>query len=184
MAITVPILDILILDTHNLSTLGVADVSQYPTGLSIISPSLEIIPPSFPVSTKSFTAGDLNVYNSDDIGITCGASPCGNDLPDGYWQLKYTISPAQTYFVQKSFMRTQKIQKKLGQAFLSLDLDKCDETIKAQDMREIDQINYYLQSSIAAGNECNAKLALDLYKIADRILTQLLNIKSYDLQRV
>lgn len=180
MPVTTPILDILLLDTHNLGTLGVADVSQYPTGFTITSPSLEIIPPSFPVSTKSFTPNSLNIFNADDAGVGC-SDPTGVkcEIPDGYWQLKYTVAPAQTYFVQKSFMRTNRLQRLLGQAFLSIDLDKCDEVIKAQDMAQIDQINYYLQSSIAAGNECNAKLAIDLYNIAYRMTNQLLKDKCF-----
>lgn len=179
MAITAPTLNLLLLDTHNLNTLGVADLSQYPTGFSIISPSLEVIPPSFPVTTLVFTPNSLNVFNGTDLGIGCYDPNNLCEIPDGYWQIKYTISPAQTYFVQKSFMRTQVLQRMLGQLFLSLDLDKCDEVIKSQDMDQIDQINYYIQTSIAAANECNAKLAIDLYNIAFRMTHQMLNHRPF-----
>lgn len=180
MAVTSPILNLLILDTHNLTTMAVADASVYPVGFTIVSPTLEIIPPSFPIVTKVFSANNLNLFNSNDVGITCidPSSPCEVcNLPDGYWQLKYSIAPAQNNYVQIGFIRTQLLQQKLGEAFLSLDLNQCDETVKDQDMRKIDEINYYLQSSIAAGNKCNPKLALDLYHIADRMLNELLNSK-------
>ena len=184
MAITSPVLNLLILDTHDMKTLGVADYSQYPTGFSIVNPSLEIIPPSFPVSTKNFSANSLNLYNSNDVGITCVTDDCFlTELPDGYWQVKYSIAPAQTYSVTKSFMRTQCLQRTLEEAFLSLDLDQCDLGVKDQDMRLLDEINYYLQTSIAAGNQCNPKLALETYKIADRMLTNFLKSKCYGLQR-
>lgn len=180
MAVTSPILDILVLDTHNLGNLAIADNSQYPTGFTPISPSIEIIPPSYPISTKVFTPLSLNVFNSNDIGITCVEQDCDLcELPDGYWQLKYTISPAQTYFVTRNFMRTNLLQKKFGEAFLALDLDKCDETVKEQDMKKLDQIQYYIQTSIAAANECNPKLAIDLYNIADRELGAFLNHKCH-----
>lgn len=180
MAVTSPILDLLILDTHNLSTLAIADISQYPTGFSIISPTVEIIPPSFPIATKVFTPHNLNVFNSNDLNLSCSTDLCQVfNLPDGYWQVKYSISPAQTNFVQKNFMRTEILQRKLSQAFMSLDLTKCDETIKDQEMREIDEINYFIQTSISAGNQCNPKLALDLYHIADRALDKFLNTKCY-----
>lgn len=180
MAVTVPILNILILDTHNLSTLAVADASVYPAGFTITNPSLQIIPPSFPVITKTFTNGSLNLYNSNDIGITCNDNTCETCvLPDGYWDLKYTISPAQTYFLEIGFMKTDLLQKRMSEAFLSLDLDKCDQTIKDQDMRELDEINYYIQTSISAGNQCNPKLAIDLYNIADRMLEKFTNARCY-----
>lgn len=180
MAVTTPILNLLILDTHDLKVLGIADYSQYPIGFTIINPSLEIIPPSFPVSTKTFTANSLNLYNSNDVGITCVTDNCFlTEIPDGFWQVKYSISPAQTYSITKSFMRTQLLQKRFEQAFLSLDLNHCDLGTKEQDMNMIDEINYYIQTSIAAGNECNPKLALDTYKVADQMLTKFLKSKCY-----
>lgn len=180
MAVTTPILNLLILDTHNLTTLGITDISQYPIGFTIVSPTVEIIPPSFPVATKVFTPKNVNVFNSNDLNLSCSTDACQvYELPDGYWQVKYSFAPAQNNFVQKNFMRTEVLQKKLGQAFLALDLTKCDQTVKDQDMRKIDEINYYIQTSIAAGNECNPKLALDLYHLADRKLSEFLNVKCY-----
>jgi len=184
MAVTSPILGILVLDTHNLSTLAIADNSQYPSGYSIISPSLSIIPPSFPVITVPFTAGSLNLLSSNTVGITCNDPSCEScELPDGYWDFKYTISPAQTYFAEIGFMRTAMLGKKLDEAFLALDLDRCDQTIKDQDMRELDEINYYIQTSIAAGNRCNPKLAIDLYNIAERMVDRFLNRRCYGRNR-
>lgn len=181
MPVTSPILDILLLDTHNLTTLAVADNSQYPVGFTIVNPSLSIVPPSFPVKTVVFANSNLNVFTTNDVGITCPSGPdctiC--NLPDGYWQLTYTISPALTYTVTKSFMRTDLLQQKLAEVFLSLDLDKCDETVSRQDMLKVDQIQYYIQTSIAAGNKCNEKLAIDLYNIAERMLDEFLNHKCY-----
>lgn len=179
MAVTSPILDVLIFDTHNLTTLAVADNSQYPSGFSIMNPTIQIIAPSYPVSTLAFTSSNLNLYTSADMNISCGGSCEICELPDGYWMLKYTINPAQTYSVSKSFMRTDDIQKQLMQAFLALELDKCDETVRRSDMRKVDQIQYYIQTSISAGNTCNEKLAIDLYNIAKRMLDEFLNQKCY-----
>lgn len=179
MAVTTPILNILVFDTHDLSTLAIADASVYPSGFMVINPSLQIIPPSYPVVTLPFTNGSLNLFSSNDIGISCNPIGCACELPDGYWDFKYTISPAQTYFKEIGFMRTEQLQKKFQEAFLSLDLDHCDETVRDQDMRELDEINYYVQCSISAGNKCNPKLALDLYHIAWRMLERFLNKRTY-----
>lgn len=180
MAVTTPILKILVLDTHNLSTFAVADSSVYPSGFTIVSPSIQIIAPSFPVITLPFTPSSLNLYTSNDLGITCNpGQPWGCDIPDGYWDLTYTISPAQTYFSEVGYMKTDLLQKKMQEGFLALDLNHCDQTIKDQDMRELDEINYYIQCSISAGNKCNPKLALDLYAIAWRMLQRFLGKRVY-----
>jgi len=180
MTVTSPILNLLILETHDLRTLGIADYSQYPIGFVPVNPTIEIIAPSFPVSTKTFVPNSLNLYNSNDVGITCVTNDCFlTNLPDGYWQVKYSISPAQTYSVTKNFMRTNLLLQRFGEAFLSLDLDHCDLGTKEQDMRMIDEINYYIQTSIAAGNQCNPKLAIDTYNIADQMLKKFLKSKCY-----
>lgn len=175
-----PVLDILIIDTHNTQTLGVADLSVYPNGFTIVSPTLEILSPSFPLVTKVFTPSSLNIFNSNDVGITCGTGSCDlSDLPDGYWQLKYSISPAQNNFVEKNFMKTSILQRKFEEAFLAVDLTQCEEALKEQDMKQIDEIWYYLQTAISAGNRCNPTLALAQYRIAWNLLELFLKKKPY-----
>lgn len=175
-----PVLDILVLDTHNLQTVGIADISVYPPNFTIVSPTIEIMAASFPLVTKVFTASSLNIFNSNDLGITCGTGSCDlSNLPDGYWGLKYSISPAQTYFVEKNFMKTDVLQKRLSEAFLALEMTQCEEAIKEQDMKQIDEVSYYLQTCISAGNRCNPSLALSLYRNAWQLLDIFLKQKPY-----
>lgn len=177
---TSPVLDILVLDTHNVQTLGVADISVYPSGFTIVSPTLQISCPSFPLATKVFTPSSLNIFNSNDIGLTCGTGECEiSDLPDGYWQLNYSIAPAQTNFVEKNFMKTSILQRKFEEAFLSLELTQCEEAVKEQDFKQLDEIWYYIQTSISAGNRCNPVLALSQYRSAWSLLEIFLKQKPY-----
>lgn len=175
-----PSIEILLIDTHNTQTIGVADVSVYPNGFTIVSPTLEITPPSFPIATKVFTPSSFNVFNSNDLGITCNTEGCDlSDLPDGYWGLKYSISPAQTNFTSKNFMKTDILQRKFEEAFLALELTQCQEAVKEQDFKQLDEIWYYLQTSISAGNRCNPTLALSQYRVAWELLDLFIKRKPY-----
>jgi hypothetical protein len=62
---TSPILDFVVVDTHNTLTLGLADTSFYPTNFNVINPTFEITPPSFPKVAVTFTKGTLTVFNSN-----------------------------------------------------------------------------------------------------------------------
>lgn len=170
----------MVLDTHNVATLGVADLSFYPQNLPIVNPTLRIIPPSFPPISIPFSVGSLNIYNSNTLNLTCSDNSCDlTDLPDGYWELQYTIAPPQTYQRIKNFFRTDIIQRELNKAFLDTDLTKCDRTVAEQLMKQIDQITYYIQTAIAAGNNCNPHLALKLYKAATYMLKEFIKGNSY-----
>ncbi len=179
MAISTPKLDIFFPDTHNILTLAVADISFYPRNYNITNPTIEVTPPSFPTVTLPFSANTINILNSNILGITCSDESQFTELPDGYWTFKYSIAPPQTYNVTKSFFRSAQIERRFSQAFMTLNLTQCDETVKEQEMKKLDQINYWIQTAIAAGNDCNPVLALQNYRIADRLLCEFINNKCY-----
>lgn len=163
-------LDILPLDTHNVQTLGLADISYYPMGLGIVSPSIEITPPSYTKVTLPFAHKSVTIYNSNILGLTCTDDDCDLiDLPDGVWKIKYTIAPAYENFVEKTFMRTEKIQQLWGEAFLGADLF-CKQRPPERVKEELDDIWYLIQGAIADANECNDKAAMDKYRLALQML--------------
>lgn len=170
-----PILDFTVVNTHNPYTIGIADTSLYPTNFSIANPTYEIKPPSFPKAVVEFPKNDILVLNSNNLNITC-VDNIRNlmELPDGIWTITQTISPAITYNVEKSFLRTVQIEQRFGNAFLKTDLVQCDKWIKDNDLKILNQANFYIQAAIAAGNQCNMKLAMDLYRAADKIITNFL----------
>jgi hypothetical protein len=155
--------------------IGVADISFYPSGFNIVNPTMEITPPSFPKSVKIYTTGSINVFNSNDLNITCvGATSFLTDLPDGVWTVKLSISPPIQWNVEKSFIRTEILQQKFGRAFLKADLEECRLSGNRENMKALDEIYFYIQSSIAAANECNYILAMNLYRLANTMLDNFL----------
>jgi hypothetical protein len=162
-------LDILVFPTYNVLTLGVADASTYPDDPPIVvDPTIEITVPTFGVVILPFIVNNLNLFNSASLGIT----EVGVDqpLPDGIYRLRYSISPAYLNFVERTIMRTDKIQEKFDRAFLQLDLMECDRAIKTQSTVTLNTINFFIQGSIAAANNCADYESNKLYIQADNML--------------
>jgi hypothetical protein len=108
-------LNVDITDTHDFKTLGIADVSWYNPDITIETPTIEILPPGYVhAASPFFMVGALNIYNSNGVGIT--KASCEEelvDLPDGLWKIKYSICPNDKLFIEKFFLKTDKIQCKL-----------------------------------------------------------------------
>ena len=166
-------LDILVIPTYNNLYLGVLDVSTYPTIPPVVtSPTIEITPPGFESVFKPFSVLQYNIFDSSDLGI----SPSGEQLPlpDGIYRLKYTIAPANQYFVEKSIMRTDLIQEKFDSVFMTLDMMECDRAIKTQAKVNLSSIYFFIQGAIAAANNCAVNEAVKLYNQADMMLNNML----------
>lgn len=163
-------LDILVIPTYSTLTLGIADASTYPTDPPIVSsPTIEINIPNFGIVLLPFNVNDLNVFSSSNLGIT----PVGtNDpLPDGIYNLKYTVEPAFENFVEKSIMRVDRIQERFDEAFMKLDMMECDRALKAQAKTELTTISFFINGAMAAANNCATVEANKLYLQADKLLT-------------
>lgn len=160
-------LDILVINTYNTQTLGIADNSVY--DIAITSPTIDITVPGFPVVSLPFTPNDFNVFNSTSLGLTTVGEPL-TPIPDGVYFLKYSIAPSTTYFVEKSIMRTELIQEKFDNAFMKLDMMECDSAIKTQSKVTLNTIYYLIQGSIAAANNCAIDTANKLYAQASKML--------------
>jgi hypothetical protein len=172
---TSPILDFVVVDTHNTLTLGIADTSFYPSNFDVLNPTLEITPPSFPKATVTYTVGAMTVFNSNTLSITCVAEVSQLiDLPDGIWTVKQTISPAITYNIERTFIRTTKLEQKFGRAFLKTDLTRCSEDLRIENMKVLNEVWFYMQAAIAAANQCNNLLAMNLYKLASTMIDNFL----------
>ena len=122
-------LDILVIPTYNTLTLGIADASTYPTSPAVTSPTIEISVPSFGTVTLPFNINDFNIFNSTSLGITGVGDPL-LPIPDGVYQLKYSVAPAYLNYVEKTIIRVDKLQEKFDEAFMRLDMMECDKAIK------------------------------------------------------
>jgi len=167
-------LNILVLNTYNKLTLGVADISTYPDSPAVINPSLEIDIPGFGITSVAFVPNQFNVFNSTTLGITSS----GDDLvalPDGLYTITYSVTPAYENFVTKTIQRVDQLQEKFDNAFMKLDMMECDGAIKKQSKVDLNTIYFQIQGSIAAANNCAIKTSNTLYAQASRMLTNFTN---------
>lgn len=166
-----------IIDTHDLKTLGIVDTSWYNPDMKIESPTLEVIPPGYLKAVSPFFMEKaLNVFDSGNLGIThisCGEGPV--DLPDGIWKVKYSICPNDVLFTERYFLKTDRIQCKYDQAFLSLDLSEITTSDQIRKRKLLEEIDLYIQGAVASGNRQNPSLAISLYNKANRMLDSFLN---------
>ena len=161
-----PNLHLIFPDTHSPHLLGVADASYYPT--TPINPTIEITPPNTRKMVMPFAVGGMTTYNSNDLGITCEADFCSLvTLPDGIWEVKYSIAPSHEHNNTFKFIRVYNLNRRFEVAFLKTDLKECDTNVKEQDKEILDQINYFIQGAIATANDCNYTRAMELYHEAD-----------------
>lgn len=173
-----PLLDFTIVDTHNELTMAIGDTSFYPSNFNVVNPTYEITPPSFPKATVIFAKSEILYLNSNTLNITCVTDV--NQLvalPDGIWTVRQSIAPAIDHNLQKTFLRTTQIEKKFGNAFLKTDLIECNQDIKIEQLKILDQIYFYIQAAISAAGQCNTDLAMKLYKYANKMLDNF--IKGY-----
>lgn len=161
-----------IIDTHDFKTLGIVDTSWYNPDITVETPTIEIYPPGYSYSASPFfMIKALNIYNSNGVGIT--KASCEEeliDLPDGLWKVKYSICPNDKLFIEKFFLKTDKIMCRYTKAFLNLDLSMLDTDSEKKKRKKLEEIELYIQGAIAASNNQNAKLASDLYKKASNLL--------------
>jgi hypothetical protein len=115
-----------------------------------------------------FVPDEFNVYNSVTLGLS--TFPNLTPLPDGVYYMVYTVNPALTYNVEKNIMRTAAIQEKFDAAFMKLDMMECDSAIRTQAKVVLSSINFMIQGSIAAANNCAVDTANKLYTQANRQL--------------
>jgi hypothetical protein len=162
-------LDILVIPTYNLETLGIADNSTYPTSHAVQSPTIEIDVPGFGLVSLPFNINDFNVYNSTSLGLTAVGDAL-LPLPDGVYYIKYSVAPAYINYVQKTIIRVDQLQEKFDSAFMKLDMMECDLAIKRQQKVELNSIYYFIQGAIAAANNCAVATANKLYNQANIML--------------
>lgn len=166
-------LDILVVPTYSVLTIGVADASVYPTNPAVVSaPSIEIEIPGFGTKILPFVPNEINVFTSSNLGIT--EIGCNQPLPDGVYRLKYSVAPAYSNYVERTILRVERLQEKFDNAFLQLNMMECDRALKTQSSVTLNTINFFIQGAIAAANNCAEYESNTLYAQADNMLNNFL----------
>lgn len=166
-------LDLMMMDSHDVRYMVIADISTYPSGFNVLAPTLAVTVPGYAKKQIAFEKSLVNVFNSNTFQIPCSGGCPPSSLPDGIYLFEYAIFPSYKYNITKSFFRVDKLYEKYDEKFLTIELLDCDQKTKRNKKMVLEEAENYLQGAIAAGNKCANKLAYELYKKADAILSAL-----------
>lgn len=172
-----PILDILVLDTNSKYTLGIADISTYPTGFNISSPTIEITPPGYMMESIIFVPRTIQMFDSGTLGISCGDGCSKTPIPDGVYKIRYSVYPNYKYTVTKSIIRVDELVEKFDKVYIQL--GTCDTQYENQLRNQMHAIWAYINEAIAAANNCMEKQAMELYRKASSAIDNLLKNKCH-----
>lgn len=167
---TTPQLDIAIHNTYNSNVLAIADVSFYPVGFNPNNPFVEITPPGMPKVTTLFTPRGINVFNSENLNLTSG---CPGPLPDGVYDIRYSIHPNYDLYAERSILRLDATFEKLDTLYLGVNLKRLDSKVSEDVLRQLDVIEVFLQGAMSAANKCDTKFAYDLFLKANKLLDKI-----------
>lgn len=149
--------------------LRLVDTSTYNEDLPAKCAQLQITPPGF---SNSFFVD--NVYPEYMLNLTAcdikiQKDNCGtvfNDLPDGVYVIRYSVSPNDTVFVEYNHLRITKALIKLKNAYCDLDIGACGVSDKFKKNFDIlGDLYNYLYAAKAKVEFCReAKQGMDIYK--------------------
>ncbi len=166
-------LDLMMLPSYDVRLLVLADVSSYPEGFNVMSPTLAVTVPGYSKKQIPFQKGLINVLNSKVLQIPCSGDCPLTSLPDGIYTFEYAIFPAYKYNITKTFFRVDKIFEKYDEKFLRSEILECDMKTKRTKKLLLEEAEEYIQGAIAAASKCANHQATEYYKKADKILNSI-----------
>lgn len=167
-------------DTLNRKILVIADTSIYNSQIQATCQLLQVTLPGFntpvqfaedkiqPGFSVVLTACDLQIQNAG-----CGTSY--NDLPDGIYIIKYSVSPNEIVYVEYNHLRVTDALNKIQSVYCGLDLGTCDPPEKKKEILEkIRLIQQYIKSAKALVEYCHQpSKGMDQYNYAMKMLNKL-----------
>jgi len=173
------ILSLNIPDVSNEGIFVIEDLSVYTSLLSIQCPELQILPPGYSVPSvvDGFLPGFRLVLNACTMGIMTAAN-CATScpaLPDGIWNIRYSVSPNAVVYVEYNYMRTTHAMIMLMELYCSVGMKPClpdQETI--YQVQQLDLIRDYLVTAKGLVEQENKpKDGMDLYRYAITLMNKL-----------
>lgn len=167
----------------NQCILKIFDTSVYTPLIPITCPTLNITVPGFGYSNQIEGAVMTAFVNDSHITLTaCDLqlqnSGCGtlfNNLPDGIYIIKYSVSPNETVYVEYNHMRVTYALNKYYKILCDVDVAACDPPFKVQQrLEELRLIFMYLQAAKSKVEFCHEpQKGMSLYNYALKLLNQM-----------
>jgi len=164
-------------ETLNLCQLRLVDTSVYNSDVQIQCPILEVTLPGFnsPVQFSEDTIAPGFILNLTACDLEVQTDNCGtnfNNLPDGIYILRWSVSPNDQVYVEYNHLRRSKALTLWNEILCSLDLGACEPDAKLIATRDrLTTIKLYLDAAKAQVEVChNPRKGMELYKYAMKLL--------------
>ena len=168
-------------DTLNSCILRIVDTSVYQLSMPIKCIALEVTVPGFnrpvvfdetgillPGFNLNLTACDLDIQHKE-----CGT--IFNDLPDGIYIIKQSVSPNEIVYAEYNHLRITRSLKRYWGIVCELELGICEppETI-VRKKEKLGWIKFYLEAAKAKVEFCHEpEKGMELFKYANKLLAKM-----------
>jgi hypothetical protein len=169
----------------NTCVLKIFDTSIYQTSnpsIPILCPKLQIGVPGFAHSvelsaTKTQDFVEFGHTNITACDLAIQKEGCGStysDIPDGVYNITYSVSPNDQVFVQYNHLRISKALNKYEKILCSLEVAACDPPAKVKERLErLRLIKMYLDAAKSKVEFCHeSQKGMTLYNYALKLLNK------------
>jgi|TARA_R110000744_G_scaffold201383_1_gene320527 hypothetical protein len=171
------ILSLEIPTVSNCGLLCIKDTSQYSSELAIDCEELQVTLPGFTVPVL------IKVDSGFDMCLTAcilalQKTQCGTvqqDLPDGIYIIRYSVSPNAKVYVEYNHLRVTKLYKDYYEVLCQLDVQACQpESQKQVLLDEMGFIRILIDAAVANAEYCQSSAqAMQLYNYAKQRLSKI-----------
>lgn len=167
-------------DTMNKCILRIVDTSVYNGQVQVVCPVLQVTLPGFvrpvtfdesviqPGFSVNLTACDLEIQTSQ-----CGT--VYNDLPDGIYIIKYSVSPNELVYVEYNHLRVTNAMWRYYNILCELDMAACDPPAEVkQKLQQLNLIRMYIEAAKAQVEFCHQpQKGMELFNYAVKLLNKM-----------
>ncbi len=161
----------------NTCIMSILDTSVYSSSIPVTCPTLNVTVPGFNYSTQlDVVPGDNTILTACDLQLqSVGCGDTLNELPDGIYVIKYSVSPNDLVFVEYNHLRISKALNIYNNILCNLDLAACEppEKIK-QKLEKLQMAKMYLDAAKAKVEFCHEpNHGMSLYNYAVKLMKKI-----------
>ena len=164
-------------DTNNCSVFRVFDTSLYSSLIDIDCGTLEITSPGFNEAVSIQVIPQFNlILNACTLGLqTARCGSVSEVLPDGIYNIKYSVSPNSQVYVEYNYLRICQTLNKYFNELCRLELAACEPQADVkEELEELNLIKNFLDAAKVKVEYCeNPQQGMDLFMYAQARLQKL-----------
>ena len=157
-------------ETNNCTILRVIDTSVYDEHVPVTCGLLEITAPGFNEPVRIDVEPEFSlIITACDLGLqTMGCGETLQTLPDGVYDIKYSVSPNDKVFVEYHYLRICQINAIYFNELCKLELAACEPEPDVKDaLAELRMIRNFIDAAKAKVEYCDdVEQGMELYKYA------------------